>query len=96
MKPTSTWTSSRAFQVLHLDRPHRRQPGLMKLRRRKTDRSVSLDETIDTGEDTLVREIAAWTRTPRSGIPVKSSARFSIRRSRASIRRTAPFSRCGI
>jgi len=34
--------------------------ALMKLRRRKTDRSVSLDETIDTGEDTLVREIAAW------------------------------------
>jgi RNA polymerase sigma-70 factor (ECF subfamily) len=34
--------------------------ALMKLRRRKTDRSVSLDETIDTGEDTVVREIAAW------------------------------------
>jgi RNA polymerase sigma-70 factor (ECF subfamily) len=34
--------------------------ALMKLRRRKTDRSVSLDDTIDTGEDTVVREIAAW------------------------------------
>src|SRR5438270_330154 len=34
--------------------------ALMKLRRRKTDKSVSLDETIDTGEDTIVREIAAW------------------------------------
>jgi RNA polymerase sigma-70 factor (ECF subfamily) len=34
--------------------------ALMKLRRRKADRSVSLDETIDTGEDTVVREIAAW------------------------------------
>jgi RNA polymerase sigma-70 factor (ECF subfamily) len=34
--------------------------ALMKLRRRKTDRSVSLDEAIDTGEDTVVREIAAW------------------------------------
>jgi RNA polymerase sigma-70 factor (ECF subfamily) len=38
--------------------------ALMKLRRRKTDRSVSLDETIDTGEDTLVREIAAWDEDP--------------------------------
>src|SRR5438270_13481403 len=27
--------------------------ALMKLRRRKTDKSVSLDETIDTGEDTI-------------------------------------------
>src|SRR5436309_128839 len=34
--------------------------ALMKLRRRRTDKSVSLDETIDTGEDTVVREIAAW------------------------------------
>jgi RNA polymerase sigma-70 factor (ECF subfamily) len=34
--------------------------ALMKLRRRKSDKAVSLDETIDTGEDTLVREIAAW------------------------------------
>jgi RNA polymerase sigma-70 factor (ECF subfamily) len=38
--------------------------SLMKLRRRKTDRSVSLDETIDTGEDTIVREIAAWGEDP--------------------------------
>ena len=38
--------------------------ALMKLRRRKTDRSVSLDETIDTGDDTLVREIAAWDENP--------------------------------
>jgi RNA polymerase sigma-70 factor (ECF subfamily) len=38
--------------------------ALMKLRRRKTDRSVSLDETIDTGEDTMVREIAAWDEDP--------------------------------
>jgi len=38
--------------------------ALMKLRRRKTDRSVSLDETIDTGEDTIVREIAAWGEDP--------------------------------
>ena len=38
--------------------------ALMKLRRRKTDKSVSLDETIDTGEDTLVREVAAWDENP--------------------------------
>src|ERR1700740_1391130 len=39
--------------------------ALMKLRRRRTDRSVSLDETIDTGEDTVVREIAAWGEDPQ-------------------------------
>jgi RNA polymerase sigma-70 factor (ECF subfamily) len=38
--------------------------ALMKLRRRKNDKSVSLDETIDTGEDTVVREIAAWDEDP--------------------------------
>ena len=38
--------------------------SLMKLRRRKTDKSVSLDETIDTGEDTVTREIAAWEDDP--------------------------------
>jgi RNA polymerase sigma-70 factor (ECF subfamily) len=38
--------------------------ALMKLRRRKSDKSVSLDEQIDTGEDTIVREIAAWDENP--------------------------------
>ena len=38
--------------------------ALMKLRRRKTDKSVSLDEAIDTGEDTVTREIAAWDDDP--------------------------------
>ncbi len=38
--------------------------ALMKLRRRKTSRAVSLDEQIDTGEDTVVREIAAWDEDP--------------------------------
>ena len=38
--------------------------ALMKLRRRKTDRTVSIDETIDTGEDTVTREIAAWDEDP--------------------------------
>src|SRR5271169_3831471 len=40
--------------------------ALMKLRRRKTDKSVSLDEAIDTGEDTVVREIAAWDEDPEA------------------------------
>jgi RNA polymerase sigma-70 factor (ECF subfamily) len=38
--------------------------ALMKLRRRRTDRSVSLDEAIDAGEDTIVREVAAWDENP--------------------------------
>jgi RNA polymerase sigma-70 factor (ECF subfamily) len=38
--------------------------ALMKLRKRKTDRSVSLDDAIDTGEDTVAREIAAWDENP--------------------------------
>jgi len=38
--------------------------ALMKLRKRKSDRSVSLDETIDTGEDNISREIAAWDENP--------------------------------
>ena len=38
--------------------------ALMKLRRRKTGKTVSLDETIDTGEDVVVREIAAWGEDP--------------------------------
>jgi len=38
--------------------------SLMKLRKRKTDRTVSLDESIDTGEETVVREIAVWEDNP--------------------------------
>jgi RNA polymerase sigma-70 factor (ECF subfamily) len=38
--------------------------ALMKLRRRKSDRTVSLDETVDTGEETVVREIAVWDNNP--------------------------------
>jgi len=38
--------------------------ALMKLRKRKSDKSVSIDETIDTGEDTVAREIAAWDEDP--------------------------------
>jgi RNA polymerase sigma-70 factor (ECF subfamily) len=38
--------------------------ALIPLRKRKSDRAVSLDEQIDTGEDTVVREIAAWDPDP--------------------------------
>src|ERR671930_1800798 len=38
--------------------------ALMKLRKRKADKSVSLDESVDTGEDTVAREIAAWGENP--------------------------------
>jgi len=38
--------------------------ALMKLRKRKSDRTVSLDETIDTGEENVVREIAVWEDSP--------------------------------
>lgn len=34
--------------------------ALMKLRKRKSDRTVPLDEPVDTGEETVVREIAVW------------------------------------
>ena len=38
--------------------------ALMKLRKRKSDRTVSLDEPQDTGEDLMVREIAVWEDDP--------------------------------
>jgi len=38
--------------------------SLMKLRKRKSDRSVPLDEPVDTGEDTVAREIAVWEENP--------------------------------
>ena len=38
--------------------------SLMKLRKRKSSRTVPLEEPIDSGEDTLVREIAVWEETP--------------------------------
>lgn len=34
--------------------------ALMKLRKRKGDKTVPLDEPVDTGEDMVVREIAVW------------------------------------
>lgn len=38
--------------------------SLMKLRKRKSDRTVPLDEPLDTGDDTVVREIAVWDENP--------------------------------
>ena len=38
--------------------------ALMKLRKRRSDRTVPLDEPIDTGEDEMVREIAVWEENP--------------------------------
>lgn len=38
--------------------------SLMKLRKRKTDKEISLDEPVETGEDEVVREIAVWEGTP--------------------------------
>jgi RNA polymerase sigma-70 factor (ECF subfamily) len=38
--------------------------ALMKLRKRRSDRTVPLDEPIDTGEDEVIREIAVWADNP--------------------------------
>jgi RNA polymerase sigma-70 factor (ECF subfamily) len=40
--------------------------ALMKLRKRKSDRTVSMDEEVDTGEETVVREIAVWGEDPEN------------------------------
>jgi RNA polymerase sigma-70 factor (ECF subfamily) len=38
--------------------------SLMKLRRRKADKMVSLDEPVETDDDVVVRDIAAWDEDP--------------------------------
>lgn len=38
--------------------------ALMKLRRRRSDRTVPLDDPIDTGEDVVAREVATWDEDP--------------------------------
>jgi len=40
--------------------------ALMKLRKRKSDRIVSLDDDIETDEEPIVREIAVWGEDPES------------------------------
>lgn len=38
--------------------------ALMKLRKRRSDKTVPLDDPIETGEDTVAREIAVWEDDP--------------------------------
>lgn len=38
--------------------------SLMKLRRRRSDRTVSLDQEVETEEDTMPREVADWAPNP--------------------------------
>src|SRR4051794_6271312 len=38
--------------------------ALMKLRKRRSDRTVPLDDPIDTGEDEVPREVAVWDENP--------------------------------
>ena len=38
--------------------------ALMRLRKRRSDKTVPLDEPVDTGEDEVVREIAVWDENP--------------------------------
>ncbi len=40
--------------------------SLMKLRKRKSDKLVSLDEPVDTGEEEVIREVAVWEQTPET------------------------------
>ena len=40
--------------------------ALMKLRKRKSDRTVPLDEPVETGEDAVLREIAVWGEDPET------------------------------
>src|ERR1700678_4052267 len=50
--------------------------SLMKLRKRKSDRTVPLDEPLDTGEDTVVREIAVWDENPEQQYSREELARI--------------------
>jgi RNA polymerase sigma-70 factor (ECF subfamily) len=50
--------------------------ALMKLRKRKTDRTVPLDEPVDTGEETVVREIAVWDEDPEQKYSQEELARI--------------------
>src|SRR5579872_26538 len=50
--------------------------SLMKLRKRKSDRTVPLDEPLDTGEDTVVREIAVWDEDPEQQYSREELARI--------------------
>ncbi len=68
--------------------------ALMKLRKRRSDRAVSLDEQIDTGEDTVVREIAAWDPDPEQRYSREELHDYPDERDRrARARSTGRFSR---
>ena len=54
--------------------------ALMKLRKRKSDRTVPLDEPVDTGEETVVREIAVWDEDPEQKFSQEELGRNSYRR----------------
>ncbi len=50
--------------------------ALMKLRKRKTSRTVPLDEPVDTGEETVAREIAVWDDDPEQKYSQQELARI--------------------
>lgn len=50
--------------------------ALMKLRKRRSDRTVPLDEPIDTGEDEVAREIAVWDQNPEETYSREELARI--------------------
>jgi RNA polymerase sigma-70 factor, ECF subfamily len=50
--------------------------ALMKLRKRRSDRTVPLDEPIDTGEDEVAREIAVWDQNPEESYSREELARI--------------------
>ena len=47
--------------------------ALMKLRRRRPERTVSLDEEVKTEDDSLPREVADWTPNPEQHVQRKRS-----------------------
>jgi RNA polymerase sigma-70 factor (ECF subfamily) len=57
--------------------------ALMRLRRRRPERMVSLDEEVKTEEDSLPREVADWSPNPELSIPAVKSrllrARLQLR-----------------
>jgi RNA polymerase sigma-70 factor (ECF subfamily) len=66
--------------------------SLMKLRKRRGDRTVPLDEPLDTGEETVKREIAVWEGNPE--ILKRKCARSWMKPCKALNRISAPFSCC--
>ena len=65
--------------------------ALMKLRRRRPERTVSLDEDVKTEDDSVPREVADWSRIRNSSTVRLSYGRFWIRRSTGCLQH---FGRC--